>query len=91
MRAYVNQAHNDWAQVVIEGGLPALMIAFAAIIWLAGSIRLIWSRRKAAAIFWLAIFAILGAASLVDYPLRTPIIQSLALWLALVLADDKNG
>jgi O-antigen ligase len=91
MRAYVNQAHNDWAQVVIEGGLPAVMIAFAAIIWLAGSIRSIWSRRKAAAIFWLAIFAILGAASLVDYPLRTPIIQSLALWLALVLADDKNG
>ncbi|BDW83619.1 hypothetical protein MACH24_30570 [Erythrobacter sp. Dej080120_24] len=91
MRAYLNQAHNDWAQVVIEGGLPAVMIAFAAIIWLAGSIRSIWSRKKAAAIFWFAILAILGAASLVDYPLRTPIFQSLALWLVIVLADEKNG
>lgn len=91
MRTYVNQAHNDWAQVVIEGGLPAVIIAFAAIIWLAGSIRSIWSRRKAAALFWLAILTMLGAASLVDYPLRTPIFQSLALWLVIVLADEKNG
>lgn len=91
MRSYVNQAHNDWAQIVIEGGLPAVAIVFTTMIWLGSSVYSIWSHGKARAVFWIALLAMLCAASVVDYPLRTPIFQSLGLWLMLVVADDKNG
>src|SRR5690606_13196271 len=33
--AYLNQAHNDWLQFPIEGGLPAILIAAVAAIWAA--------------------------------------------------------
>jgi len=91
MRSYVNQAHNDWAQIVIEGGLPAVAIVSATLIWLGSSVYSIWSHGKARAVFWIAVLALLCAASLVDYPFRTPVFQSLGLWLMLVVADDKNG
>lgn len=90
MRAYVNQAHNDWAQLVIEGGLPAVAIVSATMIWLGSSVYSIWSHGKARAVFWIAVLAMLCVASLVDYPLRTPVFQSLGVWLMLVVADDKN-
>ena len=30
---YLNQAHNDWLQIPIEGGLPAIAIAAGILIW----------------------------------------------------------
>nr|WP_298931671.1 O-antigen ligase family protein [uncultured Erythrobacter sp.] len=91
--AYVNQAHNDWAQLVIEGGVPAILLVLAFMRWAAFSLRQIFARRPAAlarCVFWLAILAILAAASLVDYPLRTPIFQVVAIWLAIALAFDAR-
>jgi hypothetical protein len=58
---FANQAHNDWAQWAVEGGLPAL----AAMVWLAVSlaapaVRSVWG---------LGVLFVL-AHSLVDYPLQ---------------------
>lgn len=91
---YVNQAHNDWAQLVIEGGLPAAACALGLIGWLAATImRIARDKRssRALVIFWITVLIIIMAASAVDYPLRTPIFQSVFVWLLLVLARDGKA
>lgn len=76
--AYVNEAHNDWLQFIIEGGLPAIaIIAIFAFAILRKVVHLVGhksspdvdSRRR-----WLGIglLLVLGGASVVDYPLRVP-------------------
>jgi O-antigen ligase len=74
---YMNQAHNDWVQLVIEGGLPALALALAFILWFIQRSFAAWRRmprspaelmaRTGSATALLILFA-----SAVDYPLRTP-------------------
>jgi O-antigen ligase len=78
-RIYVNHAHNDWLELLLEGGLPAALLAGAAVAWLASVARRVWSKApqdgadvdtmlpKAGFV----IVAILLLHSLVDYPLRT--------------------
>lgn len=88
---YINQAHNDWAQLVIEGGLPAAAALLGLIGWLGISVwRLLrrGSADRSIVVFWVAWLAIIMAASLVDYPLRTPIFQAVSIWLMLGLAQD---
>jgi O-antigen ligase len=88
---YVNHAHNDWAQLVIEGGLPAIVVSLGLIVWLfAAILRIAREKRGSGAIviFWIALVAILMAASVVDYPLRTPIFQAASVWLMLCLARE---
>ena len=44
-------------------------------------------------IFWATLFAIIGGASLVDYPLRTPVFQVSTIFFLIALsrdARDKN-
>lgn len=89
---YLNQAHNDWLQLPIEGGLPAVMIAAVALAWIAR--RLVWlilrHKRSRDATFTETIFLalsffILAVGSAVDYPLRTPSIALVAALLAVLL------
>jgi O-antigen ligase len=89
---YVNHAHNDWAQLVIEGGLPAAICLLGLMGWVAMAIWRIARRTPgsgALVVFWTAWLAIMMAASTVDYPLRTPIFQAVSVWLMLCLAFDS--
>lgn len=88
---YVNQAHNDLLQVVIEGGVAALVIVLAALAWIgitswkllrAGS----WHQRVLA-IASTAVVAVLILSSGVDYPLRAPLFQFVAVLLVCVFAS----
>ncbi|WP_226698672.1 O-antigen ligase family protein [Qipengyuania gaetbuli] len=90
MPQYVNQAHNDWLQFVIEGGVMAGALLAGLTVWLVKSILRIFRGRAGPflGIFWISIFSIIGAASLVDYPLRTPIFQLVLIWLLLALSRD---
>jgi O-antigen ligase len=83
---YLNHAHNDWLELPVELGIPGLVV----LAWSIGLVllyarRLIGARRvtrgeRAAVLAPPAIFA---AASLGDYPLRTPSLAVVALlWLA---------
>lgn len=92
MPSYVNQAHNDWAQFIIEGGLLAGLLLIGLIVWMVKAIRtmLFHRTRTVDATFWLSIFAIIAAASLVDYPLRTPLFQLATIWLLLALSRDAR-
>ncbi|WP_169829161.1 O-antigen ligase family protein [Tsuneonella mangrovi] len=88
---YLNQAHNDWAQFAIEGGLPALLVLAGFIGWLGVRLRGIWRApdgplrdRGLAAGF---IVLVIGLASAVDYPLRTPAMMAFFAILVAVIAD----
>ncbi len=90
---YVNQAHNDWAQFIIEGGLAGLALMFAFIFWF---VRRLMQSRSAAihstqrdrAALAGVVLIVLGMASIVDYPLRTP---ALAAYAAVLIAIIESS
>jgi O-antigen ligase len=94
---YLNHAHNDWIEIIVTGGLPAIILVIVALIaWGWQSVRLLlhseMSRRSslygklgATIIFMLA----LGSVS--DYPLRVPSIGVLFVIAALWMADGVRG
>lgn len=88
---YINQAHNDWAQLVIEGGLPAMVMLGWFAFWIFRAIRSLVAQGDdawAKVVFWLAILVIVALGSVVDYPLRTPTFQVVAVWLLAALVFE---
>jgi O-antigen ligase len=71
---YVNHAHNDYLELILELGLPGLLLIIAGLIWWAGAAIAVWrspistTLAKAATIASAALLA----HSLVDFPLRSP-------------------
>jgi|SRR5690606_29208727 len=89
---YMNQAHNDPVQFVIEGGLPALAILLGAIVWLALALwRIARPATLQLALFFGGSIALWLAASVVDYPLRTPIAAMLVATLTAQLSFLSTG
>ena len=94
---YLNQAHNDWLQFPIEGGLPAILIAVVATIW--ASIQIFklaknWSYSrytKYSAIMAAMVMLILLVGSIGDYPLRVPSLIALFAVIACVFGDSLNA
>jgi O-antigen ligase len=76
---YLNHAHNDWLEMLLTGGLPAVLI-LAATIWLLGRavLRALVTQRSdpsseaVIARLGAAIVIILALGSAYDYPLRVP-------------------
>lgn len=75
---YMNHAHNDWLELILTGGLPALaLLILAMTAWLLRA-RHLHARRFGQSgelrLAWLGMVVILLAAlaSLGDYPLRAP-------------------
>lgn len=77
---YLNHAHNDWLEIAVTGGLPALALVAAWMLLIGRRAwRLIWGpatfTHQHQVIYGrlgLAIIALLLASSVVDYPLRVP-------------------
>lgn len=92
--AYVNHAHNDLLQLVIEGGAPATILTIAMLGWCAVQAWPAWARLRSsadrghAARLGTVIAALLLLSSLVDYPLRTPFGMTL---LALAIGWIASG
>lgn len=78
---YMNQAHNEPMQLLIEGGLPALAIVLAALAWLVVACWRLFVGQgrdgKLAAAYFGGSIVLWLAAGLVDYPLRTPLAAAL--------------
>lgn len=76
MHSYLNHAHNDWLQFVLEGGLPAAMILVAFLVWAAQATFRQWrsggNRLAPETAVGVLILLAVGLFSFVDYPLRTP-------------------
>jgi O-antigen ligase len=98
--AYLNHAHNDVLEAVITGGLPAAAVALLLLGWSCRqAMRLVRAKRNPARerYAWLGLAMIVLAllASLVDYPLRTPIHAMLfafsCSWLAALRPNSARG
>ena len=90
---YVNQAHNDFAQFVIEGGIAGLFILFTAAIWLVWRlVRAIRAGYTNRAILATGVLAIALAGSALDYVFRTPLFAFVvAVLLVFWLCEDDEG
>ncbi|WP_230279627.1 O-antigen ligase [Croceicoccus sp. Ery15] len=90
MFKYVNHAHNDWLEIVLDGGLAGAMLIAASLAWIVWRSLIAWKRPDGRDTLLARTGSILlllfGMASFVDYPARTPMIMSLvviaAVWLS---------
>lgn len=78
---YINHAHNDYAELWLTGGLPAVALLAFFIWWFVSAARAGWRARadNAGAVPRVAALtiAVLMIHSLVDYPLRTAAIAAI--------------
>ncbi len=94
---YLNQAHNDWFQYLIEGGLPAIAIAACAAIWFTTRLVALMKNWRASTtqarqgLLSVAIIAFLLLASIADYPLRVPSIIAIFAVLGCILNDSVRS
>ena len=94
---YLNHAHNDYLEFMIEGGLPAAIALTAALVAISWRIFRVFRQtniERAPALAGFAMLALLAAHSLVDYPLRTDaiaMIAGLALGLLFSELPRKNS
>jgi O-antigen ligase len=93
--SYVNHAHSDWIEFLIDGGLISLailMIGFVA--WANLTIRLIgkrlWhSQWSTVGMVASAIIFILGLGSIADYPVRVPSLMLVGMVAIVWLAQSR--
>ena len=91
---YFNHAHNDFVEVVLDGGLAALLLLIGALAWWARSTIRAWcspADGQALPRMGSAILLLIFAASAVDYPARTPIIMAVAVIAAICLCFQATG
>lgn len=84
---YINQAHNDWLDLVLTGGIAGAALLVATTLYVANLAfgHLSGSSGRGRSVGRCAAMVVLlaGLASAVDFPLRTPLLMSI-LCLALV-------
>lgn len=100
---YFNHAHNDVAEILLEFGLPGLLLMLVGVLGWAWSVQRLWRLPQndpgpvsTVHLFgWTgaAILLILGLGSLVDYPFRTPSLAALgtmaAMWMAWAAGAER--
>ncbi|QPQ54419.1 O-antigen ligase family protein [Allosphingosinicella flava] len=92
---YLNHAHNDFLEVVLEGGVGGLLVLTGALAWWGlASIR-VWRAPSSSEIrlgrFGAALLLLILIASAIDYPARTPLIMAVAVLGALCLNWGVNA
>lgn len=94
---YWNHAHNDWAEMVMTGGLPATLLVLLGLGWIAknfflqkdksgGDMETVVFRFIA-----LSVIALVLVSSLVEYPLRVPIIACIFAVALAIVARTRPG
>ena len=82
---YVNHAHNDWLELWLNGGVPAILLVIGFLAWFAGASFRLWRNgRQEASVLDLAlaqaasiVIILLFLHSIVDYPLQIPTLSVL--------------
>jgi len=97
--SYLNHAHNDWLEWLLDFGLAGAVLALAAVVaWGRRSFRLLRMPLDGAGgadlgIAGAVIILLLGVASIVDYPVRVPSIACLAaiaaVWMAAARGEGR--
>jgi O-antigen ligase len=96
---YANHAHNDWFELAVTGGIPALILLLVAMVaFLAKARELFAARNKPSAELrfarlGLAVILLCALASMGDYPLRVPSLACLfvvaLLWIGCPLPKNQ--
>jgi O-antigen ligase len=95
-QSYLNRLHNDWLETGLTFGIPGILLMLSGLVYYARRSFLLWfrmdGRRSAVALGRMAsiIIAILGIASMSDYPLRTPAMMGLAALVLLWFAEARR-
>ncbi|MEG3174284.1 O-antigen ligase family protein [Sphingomonas sp. ZB1N12] len=96
---FFNRAHNDFLELLMTGGLPALLVLIILIGFIVSRLRDVvgagWRHRSTVTTkVGIALVMLAFAASLTDYPLRTPgmsMVFALAMvWLASPIEGKKD-
>lgn len=86
--SFFNQAHNDLLQIIIEGGVPAIIILVVFLRWFVHRLvvvaQALWRGQNGQAVApdtWLLAALVLAMlvillGSIADYPLRTPLVMA---------------
>lgn len=89
---YFNHAHNDWLEVLLDGGILGLALILVAVVWLAIRSYRVWFGQAhdgdRLAKLGSAVLLLICLASLVDYPARTPLVMAVAALAAFWLASS---
>lgn len=91
---YFNNAHNDWLELLITGGVPAVLLLVAGLVWTVlqfrghGGWRTL-DRRGDVRLPIAVILLIFAIASIVDYPLRVPSLQAFVAILLVLLVKFR--
>ncbi len=88
---YVIHAHNDYAELLLETGLPGFVLMLLFLAWWGAAVWRVWGSAEAgpyARAASIASAAIL-AHSLVDFPLRTAAISAVFAMCVALLADRR--
>ncbi|MCF8708906.1 O-antigen ligase family protein [Rhizorhapis sp. SPR117] len=90
---YFNHAHNDFLEVVLDGGLPALLLLLGALGWYAMASIRAWRTGGRHAILpklGSAILFLVFVASVFDYPARTPMMMAMIVIAASWLSQNRT-
>ncbi|WP_129793614.1 O-antigen ligase [Sphingosinicella sp. CPCC 101087] len=90
---YINHVHSDWIEIVLETGLPGLLLLLLFLFWWGRRTLVVW---RAAEPDYLARAATIASAaimahSLVDYPLRTAAIGAVFAACCAIMASSRIG
>lgn len=92
---YFNQAHNDLLEVVLDAGLPGLLLLSAALVWWAWASIKAWcdvaTRGALLPRLGSAMLLLIVIASVIDYPARTPLIMAMIIIAAIWLSRHSDG
>lgn len=94
---YLNQAHNDWLQFLIEGGAPAVLIGGVAIIWVICRLIALGKNYRSSqyskyvAVMAVTVMLLFATSSAGDYPLRVPSLIAVFGVLVCVFNDSVHA
>lgn len=87
---YLNHTHSELTQIVIEGGVAAILLLLAFLLWYGRAVWRAWSgpdgHGVAEARLCTVLIALPLVASITDYPLRTPLMACAFAAVAAILA-----
>ena len=91
-RTYVNHAHNDYMEILLEAGLPGAVLLLLFLFWWSSRAFAIWRSPNAAELGRAACIASAAILlhSLVDYPLRTAAIATTMAMALGLMADPAR-
>ncbi len=86
--AFINHAHNEYLELLLEGGLPAALLMAAGVVLIGWAM---W-RRPRTPLRWAAFCGLLFilAHSFVDYPLRTPALALIFVVLSAIVFSHHS-